>query len=258
MKRAMLAISGLLVLAAALMLWMLHRGRFMNLATSPVPRSWSQEWSRRHQFLVQQAQQRQARILFIGDSITELWEREGRETWDRLWKPLEAMNLGIGGDRTENVLWRVQNGALGGLRPELVVLLIGTNNSGHQDMMFKEHWMAYYHSPPTSTAAGVQAILVELKKRLPGVRVLLLGILPCGDPPENPVRVQNAETSRLLAGLADGAEVFFKDLGDVLTREDGRLDAAAYIDGVHLSAEGYRRLSAGLEPVVRGLLQARP
>ena len=96
--------------------------------------------------------------------------------WTKYYADRNALNLGFSGDRTENVLWRLQNGEIDGIAPKLAVIMIGTNNTGHRS------------DPPEQIAAGVQAILSELQQRLPDTKVLLLAIFPRGADKDDPMR----------------------------------------------------------------------
>src|SRR5438552_5987443 len=99
-----------------------------NSATTPAPRD--PGWVKRHEGFVKIAQKGDVDLLFLGDSITDGWRGGGKKVWEANFAPLKAANFGIGGDRTEHVLWRIQNGELEGIKPKLVVLMIGTNNGG--------------------------------------------------------------------------------------------------------------------------------
>ena len=131
------------------------------------PQPW---WLARHQQKLAEIAQKgsKAQLVFLGDSITHAWEDFGEQTWQQYYQSLDAINLGYAGDRTENLLWRIQNGELDGLNPKLVVLLIGTNNAGHR----KEH--------PDDTALGIQVILQTISDKLPNCKILLLAIFPRG------------------------------------------------------------------------------
>ena len=123
-------------------------------------------------------------VLFIGDSITQGWGGDGHEVWEKELAPLRAANFGFSGDRTENVLWRLDHGNLGGkIDPKVVVLMIGTNNTGHG------------MDPPEEIARGVTAVVERLTERLPRARLLLLAILPRGEKPDDPMRVNNVQAN---------------------------------------------------------------
>src|SRR5687767_8720610 len=120
----------------------------------------------RHEQFVQRARQGNVDVLFLGDSITAGWNGAGREVWRDKIEPLKPANFGIGGDRTQHVLWRITNGELDGISPKLAVLMIGTNNSGD-------------HSAE-QIATGVEKIVRTLREKLPQTKVLVLGIFPRG------------------------------------------------------------------------------
>ena len=178
------------------------------------------------------------RVLFFGDSLTERWDRE---IWGRHYALRGALNAGVSGDRTENLLWRLENGNLDGPPPEGVVLLIGTNDLG-------------LGRTPQDTAEGIRAILAVLRSRLPNARILLLGIWPRALAPFRPLRLAIAEVNRLISGCADGASIQFLDLGDALLDRDGRLTPAVSPDRLHLSALGYARIAPRLDAALDRLL----
>ena len=181
-------------------------------------------------------------LVFLGDSITEGWEAEGAEAWAGRYAPRGALNLGVGGDRTQNVLWRLRAGHLDGLRPRVLVLMIGTNNTGHT------------LDPPGEIRDGIAAILVELRERMPDTRVLLLAIFPRGLRPDDPKRLNNEAANALLPALCDGERVVWLDLGAAFTEADGTLSPAVMPDALHLSPEGYERWAAAMAPVLARLL----
>src|SRR5215204_3349408 len=87
-----------------------------------------------HEKFVEQAKKGGVDLLFLGDSITAGWAKNGNEVWEERYAKLNAANFGIGGDRTQHVLWRIQNGELdGAMKPKVIVLLIGTNNTPTDD-----------------------------------------------------------------------------------------------------------------------------
>ena len=168
---------------------------------------------------------------------------------------MKAANFGIGGDRTEHVLWRLQNGNFDALKPKLIVLMIGTNNTGHQGRPMQEHNNAIYSSPPEDTAAGVKAILELLGKKMPETKVLLLAIFPRGANADDKMRQQNVATNQLIAGLADGKRVHFKDIGNSFLKPDGTLPKEIMPDLLHLNAQGYQLWTDAIEPTVKELMK---
>lgn len=183
-------------------------------------------------------------VVFIGDSITQGWTEEvGRPTWDREFAPLKSLNLGIGGDRTNQLLWRIDDGGLTGLDPKLVVLNIGVNNFWTGD-----------HSPD-AIADGVSAVVARIRKALPKATVLNIGILPTQATPDNELRKKAAAINAILAKRADGETVRYLDVSSAFVGADGTLPASLMPDMLHPNAAGYAAYGAALGPVVRKLLQ---
>jgi len=147
-----------------------------NTEIIPTPRDFPSNWLARHEGYVAEAKQGGAEILFLGDSITDGWRwgNGGSQLWPKLYAPRHALNFGIGYDRIQNVLWRVKNGELDGLSPKVVVLLIGTNNTGNED-----------NGQPRNTTpeviAGVSNLVRQIQFRLPAGKILLLGLFPRGE-----------------------------------------------------------------------------
>ncbi len=222
-----------------------------NTAVQPAPREAA--WIKRHEGFVAEAARGGVDVLFLGDSITDGWRRPGpnggKAVWDRAIAPLRAANFGIGGDRTQHVLWRIEQGTLQGLRPRVVVLMIGTNNTG-----FERDGTTPRNSP-AETVAGVAAILEQLRRRLPEARVLLLAVFPRGERPDHPQRLQVNEINRGLAPLADGRHVTFLDLGPRFLAADGTLPAVVMPDFLHPREEGYTRWAAALQEPLAALLR---
>jgi beta-glucosidase len=179
-----------------------------------------------------------ARIAWIGDSITAYWLREGRETWDREFAA-RSINLGVEGDRVENTLWLVTHGALDGVRPDGIVLLIGTNNL---------NW-----NSQAAIADGVGTVVGEIRSRYPATRVLVLGLLPRGPKWIEHERRDIIAINRRLAALEDGRHVRFLDAGGAFLDASGRIRADLLPD-VHLSAEGYRALADLLRAAIGPLI----
>lgn len=193
----------------------------------PVPRD--ANWMKRHEKFNEIAKEGRVDVLFIGDSITQGWEGAGKKAWEEYIAPHDAANFGISGDRTEHVLWRLENGNLEGrIRPKVVVLMIGTNNTGHN------------LTPPADIALGVKAIVEKLNTRFPEARVVVLGIFPRGEKPDDPKRVNNAKANDLIAKLADGKKIIYTDeIGQAFLKPDGTLGKDIMPDLLHLSPAGY-------------------
>lgn len=182
------------------------------------------------------------KVVFIGDSITQGWENEGREVWQRHYARHHALGLGFGGDRTENVLWRLQHGEIDAIAPKVAVLMIGTNNTGHRA------------EDPRTTAAGIKRLIKEIRTRLPRTKVLLLAIFPRGEKPDDVLRRINERVNKIIAGHADGRHVFFLNINESLTNPDGTLSKDVLPDLLHLSGKGYAIWQRAMEPTLQKLL----
>ncbi len=190
-----------------------------------------------HERFLQEAKKGKIDLLFLGDSITQGWNNNA--TWARFYGPRHAANFGIGGDGTQHVLWRVQHGELEGIAPRVVVLMIGTNNSGT--------------SNADQIAAGITAIVKELRQRLPDSNVLVLGVFPRGEKP-GPVREKLAKVNRQIAKLDDGSNVTYLDIGKAFLNPDGTISKEVMPDFLHLTARGYRIWADAMEPTLWRLL----
>lgn len=218
-----------------------------SVATTPVERP-EERNQQRHAKFNEVSKEGTAEVVFLGDSITQGWEGKGKAMWEQHFAPMKAANFGIGGDRTEHVLWRLANGNFDGLKPKLVVLMIGTNNTGHQGR-------DGYVCTAQQTADGVKEILAVLEKKCPQAKVLLLGIFPRGPDAMDKFRVQNAETNAIIKGYADGKRVFWKDLGSVFLEKDGTLSKEIMPDLLHLNEKGYQMWAEAILPDVTALMK---
>lgn len=147
------------------------------VSTTPAHRMGEQWWKERHERCVEATKKGDLDVIFIGDSITQGWEGGGKAAWDKYFGEYKTGNFGFSGDRTEHVLWRMDNGEIVGLQPKVAVMMIGTNNIGHGS------------SNPEQTAAGVKAIVAKLRAKLPKTKILLLGIFPRGATSEDRMRL---------------------------------------------------------------------
>ncbi len=240
-----------LLLASALLLQTAFAAE-PNYAIQPVPRD--EGWVKKHTSFNEISKKGEAPLVFLGDSITQGWSGKGKATWEKFYAPRKAANFGIGGDRTEHVLWRLENGNFDGLSPKLIVLMIGTNNTGHVGREQKELQGAKYHCSAEQTAEGVKLILDALKKKCPKSKILLLGIFPRGEKPADAMRQQNEATNALISKYADGQTVQYLDISKTFLEADGTLTREVMPDLLHLSEKGYDMWAAAIEPEVKKLL----
>jgi lysophospholipase L1-like esterase len=177
-------------------------------------------------------------LLFLGDSITQGWNDNA--VWKRHYGPRHAANFGIGGDRTQHVLWRIQNGELEHIRPKVVVLMIGTNNAGSNG--------------PDEIAQGVTTIVENLRKQLPKSKILLLGVFPRGPKAGTAVRDKLKSVNERISRLDDGSNVRYLDIGKAFLEEDGAISKEVMPDYLHLSLKGYQIWADAIEPTLWSML----
>lgn len=181
-------------------------------------------------------------LVFLGDSITQAWEKEGVDVWQAFYQPRNALNLGFNGDKTENVLWRLAHGEVDNIQPKLLVLLVGTNNAGHR--MDKAE----------DTALGIKQILSVLAEKLPQTKILLLAIFPRSAKPTQKLRMLNNEVNQIICSYADDKRVFFHDINHVFLDEKGRLTSNIMSDFLHPNASQYKIFADAIEPYIIELM----
>jgi len=185
-------------------------------------------FAKSHESFLAVAKKGEAQVVFLGDSITAGWNGNGKEVFKEYAK-YNAANFGIGGDRVQHVLWRVENGEFEGIKPKAVVLMIGTNNSGTAE------------NSPEQIANGIKAIIAAIHKRTPDTKVLLLAIFPRGaGEANNPGRAKNKAVNELIAKFHDGQKVHYFDIGPKFLQADGTLTKDIMPDLLHLSPKGYQ------------------
>lgn len=182
---------------------------------------------------------RDPKIVVVGDSITFLTLAFHRDIWNEFYGEGKTLNLGIPGDCTHHVLWRLHRYPLTPLDPEVVVVLLGVNN-------------LWEHSP-AETAAGIAQVVKLVQTQLPKSEVLLVGLLPVGSGLEK-VSIKARRTNRLLEPWASQRGVDYVNLGEHFRSPDGNILRELYTDEVHLSREGIRVWAEVLRPVLRQLM----
>jgi hypothetical protein len=225
----------------------------VNLATAPISRInltwWHTRWL---QTLAQRKQHPDARIVWLGDSITQYWQRMGTlgydnilPIWNEYYAPYNALDFGFVGDTTASLIWRLDHGQVAGLHPQLTIILIGANNLG------RVHWGA------AMTIPGIEAVVDNAHARLPGSHILLLGVLPSIRSPW-----VDRQTALINAALAVHYEndpvVTFVNAGPVLLH-NGKPDPALYVDprmvppepALHPDATGMAHIAAYIQPEVK-------
>ena len=214
----------------------------VNSAVVAIPRDGVQ-WLERHQTICNRLKEGHAKILWIGDSIVQKFDSVGKPVWDQYYAPRDAVNLGISGDRTEHVLWRLDHCNLESVSPKLAIVMIGQNNG------------------PSNTAEeiaeGVSAIVSNLRQRFPDMKILLLGIFFRGEKP-NDEQVKLAKTNEILAALADDQHVFYMNINQIFLNPDGTIPKTLMPDREHPNEQGCRIWAEAIEPKVAELLDEPP
>jgi lysophospholipase L1-like esterase len=183
-----------------------------------------------------------ADMVFIGDSTMEGWESQGKDVWHKYYARRNALNLGVSFDRTQHVLYRLENGNFDKLTPKVTVILIGGNNINS--------------NTPEEIAEGVKAVVESVQEKSPKTKVLLLGIFPRGASADNKDRATIASVNALISKLADDKAVYFLDIGDKLMTSDKKItdDVASDAARLQLTAKGYQIWAEAMEPMVVKLL----
>jgi len=186
-------------------------------------------WSLRHTQRSGAAVKVNQKIIFIGDSITHYWESTGADHLAVLNAKYgnRVVNLGFGGDRTQHVIWRLENGEFpAGINPEYVVLKIGTNNSNVYD-------------PPNYTAAGIGEIIKIIHRNSPQTKILIFSLLPRGTGKNDIKTIFNFKTNEIIKNYDGYLNIQYVDIANSYLNADGSLKTELFTDNLHLSVAGY-------------------
>ena len=185
-----------------------------------------------------------AKVVFVGDSITHFWESHGREQLGKYFSEgdMKMLDLGISADRTEHVLWRLDEGReLDGYEAKCVLLMIGTNNAGH---------FPIEKEPPADTILGIREILRTIRAKQPKATIVLTAIFPRGATADDACRLRNDVVNKEIQKLADGKTIFWCDFTDQFLTADGRLSPDVFPDRLHPNSLGYEIWYAAVKPYV--------
>ena len=212
------------------------------MTTMPEPRS-DQNSAIAHAELVQKARSGVIDVYFIGDSITRRWGAldypELLAHFRKSFLGWNAANFAWGGDRTQNILWRLDNGELTDVSPKVFIVQAGTNNLG--DFGSTEERI-------DAIAAGIEAIVERCRLHAPDALVVLTGVFPRRDRPEFNASIAAINAS--IAAFADGRQVCFLDINDRLVDARGLLSEEMSDDGLHLSLAAYQVWADALKPIL--------
>ena len=224
-------------------------------------------WNRRHRQKLREISHgpKEYDFVFIGDSITHNWEGwndpidvrkvsaayeagklkfpngPGRAVYEDMKREFRLLNLGVGGDSTQHVLWWLANGELDGYRTRGVMLMIGTNNG----------------ESAAEVATGIRAILDKIAEKQPGARTILLPIFPCMRDAADDRRKRNDAVNEIIRGFADGKSVVWCDFNARFLTAEGVLTREMMPDLLHPMEKGYRIWREAVEPLVRGIAFGR-
>jgi beta-glucosidase len=184
-------------------------------------------------------------FVAVGDSITDGWRnKNGKETWEKAFGAYNPYNIGIGGDRTQHVLWRIDEGELDGINPnpKVAMLMIGTNNISNPS--------------DEAIADGIKACVEDIHKHLPQTKILLLAVFPRKPEATDPVRARIKHINEIISKLDDGGKtVKYLDIGDKFLESDGKLPPTIMPDYLHPNAKGYEIWAEAVKPTLDKMMK---
>lgn len=211
----------------------------------PVPRSLEHDWMsisawyHKHADDVSAANKGAAELVFLGDSITESWDWGGHDkVFAEFFGDVKTANFGIGGDQTQNLLWRMQNSLKGDLNPKAVVILIGVNNFGHSNHSAEQVFL------------GVKAVVVQARINYPNAKIMLNAVFPYDELGTSPNRERVKKTNQLVSTLGDEEQVFFYNFGEVFLDEQKNIPKELMADFLHPTAKGIRLYAEKIKPIL--------
>jgi len=218
-----------------------------QISTSSTNRLNEGWWKQRFEEKQTQAAQGNWPLVFMGDSITHGWDNAGKTTREKYFAGQRILNLGFGGDRTEHVLWHIDQADWQKIDAKVLMLMIGTNNTGHRKADQEK---------PEDTVAGIKAILDRLAEKTPQTKILLLAIFPRSEKASDTLRMRNAQVNAVLPTLADNKHVFWMDINARLLEADGAtLSREIMPDLLHPREKGYTLWAEAVKPKLDELLK---
>ena len=222
------------------------------VSTQAMPRMQNYEWmsmSQWYQFHaddIERASQGDVEVVFLGDSITEswTWNEESQGYFQEYFGAYRTANFGVGGDQTQNVLWRLQHGLHVSLDPDLVVLMIGTNN------------LLLGQQAPEEVFAGIQAVVRQILENYTAARVLLMGVTPADQNPGTANREKVSQLNEKLGAENFGERVKYYDFGGVFLDKNGKIPQELMYDYLHPTPKGLKLWGNKISLVVHQLMKA--
>jgi beta-glucosidase len=214
-----------------------------NKALDPVDRK-EDWWVKRHAENIEKMSKGDIELLLIGDSITHAWDKN-RELHDQFFGAYKPINLGFSGDQTAHVLWRLDDLPLNRITPKVAMIMIGTNNIGHQN-----------GTTPKEAAEGVAAIVKKLNKHYPRLQIIVLKVFPRDEKPDGAYRQKVNEINAALPAMLRGTRnVFLADINSIFLDKDGTLPKSLMGDSLHPGKEGYELWGHAVSPYIKDAFQ---
>ena len=204
-------------------------------------------WIERHQTILSRLT-KDPELILIGNSIFQSLDDENRqEVWEKYLDQYRTVNMGISGDRTENVIWRLQNGSLENINPKVAVILIGTNNTDGN------HYPNI--STPEELAGGIWKICEIVEEKLPDTKILIMGILPYGYKPSHRDNINKATNSLSSNFPEKNPIIHYTDIGHVYLDTGGKVRKELMPDYLHPNSEGHLLMFEALEDEIARLME---
>lgn len=217
-----------------------------NSALTPTDKLYIEWWQERHEEKIK-APMINPQLVLLGNSILHTLDYSDRnEVWREYLHKYRALNLGFSGDRTENLIWRIENGELDQSKPKVILLLIGTNNTDGN------HFLSI--TQPNELQGSIWKITRIIRKKLPETKILLLGIFPYGYKANYRDNI-NKETNKFLSEFpAKDNNLYYKDIGEIFLDETGKIDKTLMPDYLHPNAKGHLLMFKTLDPFIEELM----
>ncbi len=221
-------------------------------AVVPITKLDKESWASRHNDILKRIKQGNVDIIMVGDSITHFWEKDGKGVWDKYYANRNVVNMGISGDKTQNVIWRLEHGEVNNINPKLAILMIGTNNSKNNDYTSEQ------------IADGVKAVVCQLRTRLPQTKILILAIFPRGSDEQrkdktqdgkfNPQWDKNEKANKIVSKIADNKMIYYLNINKKFLNKKGVLTRDIMPDLLHPGDKGYMIWAQAMEPTIVKLM----
>ncbi|HEY3322878.1 MAG TPA: GDSL-type esterase/lipase family protein [Planctomycetota bacterium] len=210
--------------------------------------SFEAHFIKKHESFVEEAKKGNIDLLLVGDFLTDDWRGNNKNNvktiYDKAFGQYKPANFGNGGDYTQHVLWRLQNGELEGIKPKVLMLLIGGTNGSNND-------------PPAKIYDAIVAIVKYVQEKSPTTKILLLSVPPFGEKDGKP-RARHSSVNPLLPKVDDGGKsVKFVDIFPKFLSPDGTVSRELMPDGVHFSDKGYQMWADTIELPLKEMMLAK-